>query len=97
MTRPRSTLVSVADTPYYHCVGRCVRRAFLCGEDVVTSKSFTHRRQWMLDRLKLLTERSDIVDTHYLVVDFERYFLRAPSKSRPGGIVACTACFLKLD
>ena len=56
MTRPRSTLVSVADTPYYHCIGRCVRRAFLYGEDVVTGRSFSHRRQWMLDRLKVLTE-----------------------------------------
>ena len=56
MTRPRSTLVSVADTPYYHCIGRCVRRAYLCGEDVVTGKSFAHRRQWMRERLKLLTE-----------------------------------------
>lgn len=32
MTRPRATLVSVEDTPYYHCIGRCVRRAYWCGE-----------------------------------------------------------------
>ena len=56
MTRPRCTLVSVSDTPYYHCIGRCVRRAFLCGEDTVTGRSFSHRRQWMLARLQLLTE-----------------------------------------
>ena len=40
MTRPRAALVSVVDTPYYHCICRCVRRSWLCGEDVLTGKSF---------------------------------------------------------
>jgi REP element-mobilizing transposase RayT len=33
-----------------------VRRAFLCGRDPVSGKSFDHRKQLILDRLKLLTE-----------------------------------------
>jgi len=56
MTRPRSTLVSASDTPYYHCIGRCVRRAFLCGKDPVSGKSFEHRKPRILERLALLAE-----------------------------------------
>jgi hypothetical protein len=56
MTRPRSSLVSVSDTPYYHCICRCVRRAWLCGADPVSGKSFEHRKEWMRERLALLTE-----------------------------------------
>jgi hypothetical protein len=33
MTQPRFAQVAVSDTPWYHCVSRCVRRAFVCGEN----------------------------------------------------------------
>ena len=56
MTRPRSQQVSLASTPYYHCIGRCVRRAFLCGEDPLSGRSFEHRRAWVTERLALLSE-----------------------------------------
>lgn len=48
MTVARSQLVNVSVKRYYHCISRCVRRAFLCGE------GFEHRRQWIEDRLELL-------------------------------------------
>ncbi len=53
MALPRKSLISLSDTPYYHCVSRCVRRAYLCGHDRYTQKSFEHRRQWL--EVKLLT------------------------------------------
>jgi putative transposase len=54
MPQPRYRQVSVDDTPYYHCISRCVRRAFLCGEDPLSGFNFEHRRQWIVDRIKLL-------------------------------------------
>ena len=33
MTRARYEQISTANTLYYHCIARCVQRAFLCGED----------------------------------------------------------------
>ncbi|MGL6259096.1 transposase [Vibrio sp. WXL103] len=51
MPRARSEQVSLEDTAYYHCISRCVRRAFLCGIDDATGKSYEHRRNWVEERL----------------------------------------------
>ncbi|ALP41832.1 transposase [Aeromonas schubertii] len=55
MTIARSRQISLQDTPCYHVVSRCVRRAFLCGEDAHLGQSYEHRRQWVVDRLGLLS------------------------------------------
>jgi REP element-mobilizing transposase RayT len=56
MTRARQSLVSLEATPYYHCISRCVRRAFLYGEDDYSGKSYSHRKVWVLERLQILSE-----------------------------------------
>ena len=38
----------------YHCINRCVRRAFLCGYDAASGKSYDHRKAWLQDRLRQL-------------------------------------------
>jgi putative transposase len=39
----------------YHLHTRCVRRAFLCGEDAHSGQSYEHRHQWVVDRLGQLS------------------------------------------
>ena len=54
MTQARSSLVSIGDTPWYHCINRCVRRAFLCGEDHASGQNYEHRRGWIVERIQQL-------------------------------------------
>ncbi|MBU2547177.1 MAG: transposase, partial [Proteobacteria bacterium] len=52
MTIARSEVVAQGVEAYYHCVSRCVRRAFLCGLDTRTGRSYEHRKAWIQTRLK---------------------------------------------
>ncbi|MFH1138091.1 MAG: hypothetical protein V1816_18625 [Pseudomonadota bacterium] len=56
MTVARSEIVTEGAEGIYHCVSRCVCRAFLCGKDPYTGKSFEHRKSWVQDRLELLAQ-----------------------------------------
>jgi len=56
MPKPRYAQVSLEATSYYHCVSRCVRRAFLCGTDALTGQCYEHRRQWLEDKILELAE-----------------------------------------
>ena len=54
MATPRRLLVDPTKTGVFHCVSRCVRRAFLCGRDSYSGRDYEHRKAWVRDQLREL-------------------------------------------
>ena len=52
MTIARRNIVPEGAEGIYHCISRCVRRAFLCGEDAYTGTNYEHRKEWIRSRLR---------------------------------------------
>ncbi len=63
MTMPRAHLVDPAITRWYHCVTRCVRRAFLLSEGPI------NRREWIEHRLQELAEIFAVAVGGFSVMD----------------------------
>jgi hypothetical protein len=45
MGYPRTMTVAPDEPGFYHCISRCVRRAWLCGDDPLSRRNFDHRRE----------------------------------------------------
>ncbi|REG79426.1 transposase [Marinomonas pollencensis] len=84
MPRPRSQQISLDDTPYYHCVSRCVRRAFLCGEDAETGRNYEHRRAWVEKRLLFLATIFSIDVCAYAVMSNHFHLVLRINKDKAG-------------
>ena len=68
MPTPRKNQVCLESTPYYHCISRCVRRAFLCGQDEFSGQNYEHRKQWVVDKLAELADVFSIDICAYAVM-----------------------------
>ena len=82
MTISRESQVSLETTTYYHVVSRCVRRAFLCGDDPLMKKNFDHRKQWLVEYIRFLSSVFSlkvcayaVMSNHcHLVLHVDQYF-----------------------
>ena len=68
MTIARSHVVNPGAEGVFHCISRCVRRAFLCGDDPYDGRSYEHRREWIRRRLQLLASVFGIEVCAYAVM-----------------------------
>ena len=73
--RARREIVDSDSLGYYHCYSRCVRLAFLCGNDPYSGKNYDHRKDWVEQRLQVLAcymavdvLATMIMDNHYHLV-----------------------------
>ena len=64
---------------------RCVRRAFLCGEDSVSGENFDHRRQWLVSRLRFLSYIYSINICAYAIMSNHYHVVLHVDKARAQG------------
>ena len=69
MALPRSKYVQEGKPGVFHCFSRCVRRAFLYGFDSYSGRDYSHRKAWIVNRLRLLASIFAIDVCNYSVME----------------------------
>jgi hypothetical protein len=87
MTMARSQLVDVSVTRWYHCVTRCVRRAFLLSEGELDRKQWIELRlQELADIFAVAVGGFSVMDNHlHVLVRLDRRLPRAGQTRRSSG------------
>jgi REP element-mobilizing transposase RayT len=68
MTTARAQQISLADTPYYHIMSRCVRRSYLCGTDELTGQCYEHRIRLLSTVFSIDICSYAVMSNHYHIV-----------------------------
>ena len=93
MGYPRARIVDSSTAGFYHCISRCVRRAFLCGDE------HDHRRQWIEQRLAELLDIFTIEACAYAIMSnhlhlilrrIPRRHVRSPTWRSPAAGLGCS-------
>jgi len=50
----RSEICASDEVQVFHLINRCVRRTYLCGREKRSGKDYSHRKEWIRDRLEEL-------------------------------------------
>lgn len=74
MTVARSQILN-SEESCYHCVSRCVRQSFLAGYDSYSGQDYSHRKDWIRDRLVELTQIFTIEVLGYAILDTHSHTL----------------------
>ena len=77
MRLSRETQFDLKNPPWLHCISRCVRRAFLCGD------GYEHRKDWIERRLRLLSESFAVDVGAYAVMSNHLHIVARPQPAVP--------------
>jgi REP element-mobilizing transposase RayT len=80
-------MIDPSEVQVVHTISRCVRRAFLCGEDPVGGESYEHRRKWIRDRLEFLASVFGVDCLTYALMSNHIHLVL---RSRPDVVAAWT-------